>query len=564
MIEFFAISDHGLSSGSSLRRRRPAAAAQACLKRRDGPDWRAILRLADWWRQWFFATWVIHPDRAEKTISDAIVRRLRIGMRALVALTLSVAVAHADEAPAAMPQRASPEQIEAMGTLVHSLALQAAIYAVPIVAMYNLRSTTSFGPDAKAPPGEIWRIENIATPEIAKKAGYVTPNVNVVYGFGFIDLGQEPFILNAPDSRGRYYMVEIVDMWTNAFAYVGGIATGYKGGTYALVGPGWRGELPPGVTRIDCPTRWIEIQPRVHIKDQADLPAAEKVLKAVTVTGLAQYQGRPAPAAVSYDYPVPKINPKVASSQMQFLDPLQFWEIFSAAMNENPPPDSEIRSVLPLYKYLGIEFGEQWTRESVNPLILDQMKRAAEEIGPLMNLSLPIGGGLAKGWIIPPTNIGMPGADYLARAIVAVFGLTSNTPTESIYYSGILDADSRPLTGARRYAMTLQEPMPYAKTIPPGFWSMTMYDGATFLTVPNPINRYALGSDSDLKRNEDGSVTLYVQHEDPGPANRSNWLPAPSGPFYLILRNYAPAPEVVVALQNIASFQGPPPLEPVP
>ena len=485
-------------------------------------------------------------------------------MRALVALTLSVAVAHADEAPAAMPQRASQEQTEAMGTLVHSLALQAAIYAAPIVAMYNLRSTISFGPDAKAPPGELWRIDNIATPEIAEKAGYVTPNVNVVYGFGFIDLGQQPFILSAPDSQGRYYMVEIVDMWTNAFAYVGGIATGYKGGTYALVGPGWRGELPPGVTRIDCPTRWIEIQPRVHIKDQADLPAAQTVLKAVTVKGLAQYQGRPAPAAVSYDYPVPRINPKVASSQMQFLDPLQFWEIFSAAMNENPPPDSEIRSVLPLYKYLGIEFGKQWTRESVNPLILGQMKRAAEEIGPLMNLSLPIGGGLAKGWIIPPANIGMTGADYLARAIVAVFGLTSNTPTESIYYSGMLDADSRPLTGARRYTMTLQEPMPYAKTIPPGFWSMTMYDAATFLTVPNPINRYALGSDSDLKRSEDGSVTLYVQHDDPGPAKRSNWLPAPAGPFYLILRNYAPAPEVVAALQNIASFQGPPPLAPVP
>ena len=497
-------------------------------------------------------------------MSDSIARQLRIGMRAVVVLALSVAVAHADEAPAAMSERASPEQTEAIGTLVHSLALQAAIYAAPIVAMYNLRSTISFGPEAKAPPGELWRIENIATPEIAEKAGYVTPNVNVVYGFGFIDLGQQPFILGAPDSQGRYYMVEIVDMWTNAFAYVGGIATGYKGGTYALVGPGWRGDLPPGVTRIDCPTRWIEIQPRVHVKDQADLAAAETVLKAVTVTGLAQYQGRPAPAAVSYDYQVPRVNPKVASSQMQFLDPLQFWEIFSATMNENPPPDSEIRSVLPLYKYLGIEFGKQWTRESVNPLILDQMKRAAGEIGPLMNLSLPIGGGLAKGWIIPPANIGIPGADYLARAIVAVFGLTSNTPTESIYYSGILDADSRPLTGARRYTMTLQEPMAYAKTIPPGFWSMTMYDGATFLTVPNPINRYALGSDSNLKRNADGSVTLYVQHDDPGPTKQSNWLPAPSGPFYLILRNYAPAPEVVAALQSVATFQGPPPLAPVP
>jgi hypothetical protein len=177
-----------------------------------------------------------------------------------------------------------------------------------------------------------------------------------------------------------------------------------------------------------------------------------------------------------------------------------------------------------------------------------------------MNRSLAIGGGLANGWIIPPPNLGMPGADYLARAIVAVFELTSNTPTEAIYYSGMLDSNSRPLTGTKRYTTTLEEPMLYAKRIPPGFWSMTMYDGVTFYTAPNPINRYALGSDDRLTHNPDGSITLYVQHDDPGRGKKANWLPAPSGPFYLILRNYAPAPEVVHALQDPATFQGPPPL----
>ncbi len=491
---------------------------------------------------------------------EMIARQFRIGLWALAAAVLPVSAAYADAAPPAISARASPQQIKAMQTLVHSLALQAAMYAVPIVAMYNLRSTISLGPDAKAPPDEIWRIENVTTPEIAQKAGYVTPNVNVVYGFGFIDLGRQPFILHAPDSHGRYYMIQVVDMWSNAFAYVGGVATGYKGGVYALVGPGWRGALPAGVKRIDCPTRWVEIQPRVHLAGEADLAAAQRVLHAITVTGLAQYEGRPAPAPISYRYAIPRINPKVASSQMQFVDPLQFWEIFSAAMNENPPPKSEIKSVLPLYKYLGIELGKQWKRESVDPLIAQEMKLAAEEIGPLMNQSLAIGGGSANGWIIPPPNLGMPGADYLARAIVAVFGLTSNTPTEAIYYSGMLDGNSLPLTGARRYTMTLKEPMLYAKRIPPGFWSMTMYDAVTFYTAPNPIDRYALGSDDDLTRNPDGSITLYVQHDDPGPGKQANWLPAPSGPFYLILRNYAPAPEVVEALQNPAAFPGPPPL----
>ncbi len=489
-----------------------------------------------------------------------IARQFRVGLWALVAATLPVSIAYGDAAPAAISGRASPEQIRAMQSLAHALALQAAMYAVPIVAMYNLRNTISFGPDAKAPPDEIWRIEDIATPEIARKAGYVTPNVNVIYGFGFIDLAQQPFILNAPESGGRYYMIQVVDMWSNAFAYVGGVATGYGGGTYALVGPGWHGELPLGVRRIDCPTRWVEIQPRVHIKNEADLAAAQGVLRSITVKGLAQYEGRAAPAAVSYRYAIPKINPKVASSQMQFTDPLQFWEIFSAAMNENPPPKSEIKSVLPVYKYLGIELGKKWTRESVDPLIADQMKLAAEEIGPLMNQSLAIGGGLAHGWIIPPPNLGMPGADYLARAIVAVFGLTSNTPAEAIYYSGMLDSNSQPLNGTKRYTMTIEEPMLYAKRIPPGFWSMTMYDGITFYTAHNPINRYALGSDDHLTHNPDGSITLYVQHDDPGPGKEANWLPAPSGPFYLILRNYAPAPEVVRALQDPATFQGPPPL----
>jgi hypothetical protein len=500
-----------------------------------------------------------HGERMLQVIG----RQLRLSISALIAMALFGCAAWADDSRPSAMGRASPQEIKAMGAWLHSLALQAATYALPIVAMYNLRATVAFGPNVKAPPDEIWRIENITTPEIAQKAGYVTPNVNVVYGFGFFDLGRQPFIVDAPDSHGRYYVVEIVDMWTNAFAYVGGAATGYKGGRFALVGPGWHGKLPPNVTRIECPTRWVEVQPRVYVRNEADLPKAQEVLHAITVKGLAHYNGGQTPAAIPYHYAIPKVNPKVASSQMQFVDPLQFWEIFSAAMNENQPPQSEVKSVLPLYQYLGIKLGNQWQRQNVDSLVIEQMKRAAEEIGPMMNNSLPVGGGLAKGWIIPPPNVGMPGADYVARAIVAVFGLTSNTPAEAIYYSAFLDGKSQPLTGARRYTITFKEPMTYLKFIPPGFWSMTLYDGVSFLPVANPINRYALGSDSKLKHNPDGSITLYVQQANPGPDREMNWLPAPAGPFYVILRNYAPAPEVVAALDRLQIFPGPPPLVPV-
>jgi hypothetical protein len=470
---------------------------------------------------------------------------------ALSASALSGVASHAQESPRAQP-----------ASWVSALALQAATYAMPIVAMYNLRDSTSVGPRAKVPPNEIWRIEQIASPEIAEQAGYVTPNVNVIYGFGFMDLGQQPIILNAPDSRGRYYMVEICDMWANAFAYVGGVATGYKGGAFALVGPGWQGKLPDGVKRIDCPTRWVELQPRVHVRNAADLPAAQKVLHGITVKGLAQFNGGLASATAVYNYQTPRINPKVASSQMQFLDPLQFWEIFTAAMNENPPPRNEIEAVLPQYKYLGIEFGQPWKRESVNPRILEEMKSAAQQIASMMMPLIPILGVTANGWNIPPANVGMPGTDYPGRAIVAMFGLTSNTPKEAIYYTSVTDGSGQKLTGAKRYTLTFTRSMPCIEAVAPGFWSVTAYDSTTGYTSPNTIGRYALGSDDQLKRGINGSFTLYVQRDNPGTDRGANWLPVSSGPFYLIIRVYAPIPQIADDLKNPATFRGPPAIIP--
>jgi len=495
-----------------------------------------------------------------------------IGRRMLLAMSGSIAFAplwlrvaggdeaRADEAKAAEGLRASPEQLEHIQKWIGTLAIQAATYAAPIVAMYNLRYGDAVGPKAKARPNEIWRMDNISTPELSEKSGYVSPNVNVVYGFGFLDLSQEPVILTAPNSHGRYYMVEIVDMWSNAFSYVGGLATGYGGGKFALVGPGWQGTLPAEAKRIDCPTRWVLVQPRVHIINPEDLPGASKVLSEITVQGLAQYLGKPAPAALSYNYVEPKVNPKVASSLMQFDDPLQFWEIFSSAMNENPPPEGQIQWLLPQLKYLGIELGKQWTRADVTSLVAEQMKLAAEGVGPAMTECGPILGHSVNGWLLPPATTGNSGADYLTRAFVAVVGLTGNIPGEAVYYQGLLDGNLQPLTGEKRYTITFKEPM---KFIPPGFWSLTMYSSETWYTVPNPINRYCLGSDNQLKTNPDGSFTIYVQKDSPGPDKESNWLPAPAGRFHFYIRTYAPAPAVVESLTDPSAFPPPPPVVPV-
>ena len=460
-------------------------------------------------------------------------------------------------------QKSSPAQVQAIETWSYTLAVQAATYAAPLVAMYNLRSTVAVGPNPKAPPNSIWRMEDISTPTLAAESGYVSPNLDVIYGFGFADLGTEPVILTAPDSGDRYYMIEIVDMYTNAFAYPAGGPSGYKGGKFALVGPGWKGELPADVKRIDAPTRWIELQPRVMVKGESDLAAARKVLQAITLQTLSQYNGGTAPKPVAYNYEVPKMTQGVATSHMKFDDPLQFWSIFSAAMNENPPPASQIEAVLPSFKYLGIELGKQWKPSDVDPLILAQMKKAAQEIGDMALGTMPLAGTLKNGWVIPPANTGYAGADYLSRLDVAVFGLTANTAPQAIYYSGVLDGNNEPMTGEKKYTLTLKPPMAYAEPVPPGFWSVTMYDKLTNYTAANPINRYHLANYDRLTKNADGSITIYMQTTSPGKDKESNWLPTPKGPFYLIFRNYAPDASVSEGLKDRATFQGPPGVMPV-
>jgi hypothetical protein len=476
-----------------------------------------------------------------------------IAVSIIGALGLSSRPASGQDKP---QEKFAQDNITALRNWTYSLALQAATYGGPLVTMYALRDNDAVGANAKAKPNTVWHMEDISTPELSREARYVTPNVNVIYGFGFLDLRQEPIVLQAPDSNGLYYMVEICDMWTNAFAYVGGKATGYKGGKFAIVGPGWNGELPNGVTRIDSPTPWVLIQPRVHIYNngKVDLATAKKVLDAIVPVGLAEFTGTPPMPAPKYDYPAPEMNnPDLPVSALAFKDPLQFWELFSLAMNENPPPRDQITALLPMFKPLGIEFGKPWDRSKLNAVVLEAMSEAVRNIGPMLS-KLPLGS-VVPGAFIPPPTIGNPGTDYETRAYIAHIGLTANTLFEAIYWGNVLDSDGQFLSGENKYEMTFKEEIPYLK---PGFWSLTMYDSENGYTVSNPINRYMLGSDTPLKKNPDGSFTIYIQSENPGPDKESNWLPSPPGRrFYLIPRAYAPAQAAINLLTNPRSWPVP-------
>src|SRR5262245_48663584 len=453
----------------------------------------------------------------------------------------------------------SPAQAKTLEDMTYALAINAATWGSPIVTMYALRYHDDVGPNPKAAPNNVWRMENTATPALAEKAGYVLPNLSVIYGFGFLDLRREPVVLSLPDSHGLYYMVETVDMWTNAFAYPAGVVNGYKGGKYAYVGPGWKGELPPDVKRIDAPTPWILIQPRVHLPQQSGLEAARKVLSEITTQPLSVYLGKPAVDAPKDNYAAPNfVNPKLPVSALDFKDPVQFWELLSAAMNENPPPRDEVTAVLPMFKPLGLELGKQWNRSDVNPIVLKAMERAAHDIPNLLN-TVPFGR-LTNGWFIPPPTIGDSKTAYAIRAIVARVGLTANTPKEAVYLDATLDGEGQPLTGAKKYTMTFTKTPPF---IEPAFWALRMFDATNSYPVPNPINRYVLGSDyPNMNKNSDGSLTIYLQADNPGKDKEANWLPAPRGPFLLILGTYAPGQQLIDSLSDASAYV-PPPAVPV-
>ncbi|MGE0418699.1 MAG: DUF1214 domain-containing protein, partial [Acetobacteraceae bacterium] len=214
-----------------------------------------------------------------------------------------------------------------------------------------------------------------------------------------------------------------------------------------------------------------------------------------------------------------------------------------------------------------IELGKKWNPDNVDPLFLKEMRKVVPEIGPMMAEMVYVIGPHANGWMATPYNLAAattpPNADYLTAAISAVVGLTANTAEEAFYLWGQYDHKMQKLTGEKKYTVTLPAGFPYTQVIPPGFWSVTMYDLNTNYTVENPINRYSLGSDNDLKKNQDGSITIYLQKDNPGKDKESNWLPTPAGPFYMAMRNYAPTDAATNALKDPAKAKLMPKVTPV-
>jgi hypothetical protein len=465
--------------------------------------------------------------------------------RVVVLLSLSLLAAFTTTPQTrAQTQNSTPAINEAEA---HAIAVEAYLYFYPLVTMDLTRKQLVNTPPGKGLGGPMNTFDNIPVFPTADMRVVVRPNFDTLYSSGWLDLTREPMVVSVPDTGGRYYLLPMLDMWTDVFASPGWRTTGTKAGNFLLVPPGWNGKVPATFTRIDAPTPYAWIIGRTKTDGPADYEAVHAIQKGYKITPLSGW-GKP-PVAIKA-----KIDPSVEikTPPKKQVDSMAAAEYFSyaAALLRLHPPHSTDQPIIARMKRIGIEPGKAFDIAKVDASVKMAIEGAPADAQKLMAWKIPTLARVVNNWSMNTDTMGVYGNYYLKRAIVTQLGLGANLPEDAIYPLNLADDTGKPLDGANKYAIH------FAKDeIPPvsAFWSITLYDTEGF-QVANPLNRFAVSSWMPFKRDADGSLTLYFQNESPGSDRESNWLPAPKGPFNLTMRLYAPKSEALTGLWNPPSI----------
>jgi hypothetical protein len=359
------------------------------------------------------------------------------------------------------------------------------------------------------------------------------PNADTLYTTAWIDVGKEPWVLSIPDMKDRYFLVPMLDGWTNVFQVPGKRTTGTGAQTYAITGPGWKGSLPPGVKEYKSPTSMVWILGRIYCTGTPEDYAAVHALQdQFNLVPLSSY-GKPfTPPAGAVD---PSIDMKTAvREQVNRMDAVSYFTLLAQLVKANPPAAADAPELAKFAK-IGLIAGKDF---DANKLDADFVKRIPQVAFDRIMLQFKVGKSIKNinGWMFD-SEAGVYGTDYLNRAFVTAIGLGANRIQDAVYPTSLKDAEGKAYNGANKYVVHFPKGQ-----LPPvrGFWSITMYD-ANYFFVANPINRYSISARQNLKANSDGSVDLYIQNQSPGTDKESNWLPAPKDKFILMLRMYWPS-----------------------
>lgn len=402
-------------------------------------------------------------------------------------------------------------------------------YALPLYEVARLRYALQFDParPRHLSPNHLFHKRNLASPEDRL---ITAPNADTLYSLAILDLREGSVRIDVPDMAGRYYSVALIDAYTNVFAYLGRRTTGTRAGSYLLVGPG-NGEVREKVPSVlHAPTPLVVLLVRILVNGPDDLAVAQRLqdgfrLKAPDATV-------PRHTAIA---PVPDSGEN-------------FVAVVNQALTENPPPQADT----PVLERIGkvgigphaVHFGPELQRAWSDHF--PEVQRALAEAAKNRRQMAGVyhGAKVVNGWIYPPADKGNFGTDYDLRALIALAGLFAHRREENMAVGAVTDSEGRPFDHHHRYRLRLPAQMPVD-----GFWSLSIYsvepDGRRFFE-DNPVHRYAIGDRTPgLRRNADGSLDILIQWEAPQAEDMSNWLPMPSGPFHLGLRNYQPRAELL-------------------
>jgi hypothetical protein len=429
----------------------------------------------------------------------------------------------------------SKEQGPVRETVSHKDAYQEAyVYGFPMLMNYGVMYAyfvDRFSGQFKAPFNQIFNEARVFTP---KDTAIITPNSDTPYSFVGLDLRPEPIVLCVPKvEKTRYYDVQLVDMYTFNYGYIGSRATGNDAGCYMVAGPDWQGNTPAGIKKVfRSETQFGLVGYRTQLFGPSDMPNVVKVQSGYKVQPLSGFLKQPAPPpAPVIDFP-PFTKDDMKTSFPRFLNfILQFC-----------PPVEEEKALRARFAAIGIEAGKPFDVDKLSDVEKAEEGLAVKEgYDSIVKQKDDIGKNI-NGWLVGSAlgDRAFFNGNWRLRAAGALAGIYGNSAEEAVYPLAKNDSAGQPLDGSKHsYALTFA-----AGKYPPvnAFWSVTMYDGKTQLLIENPIDRYLINSPMlpTMKKNKDGSFTIYIQKDAPSADKKSNWLPAPNGPIYLVMRLYWP------------------------
>jgi hypothetical protein len=437
-------------------------------------------------------------------------------------------------------KQASPSQSELPSDSIVAFVEQAYIFGYPMVLMDATRLVSTNFP-APVPGKSFAPVNQFGHFETFPDADFkdvVKPNCDTYYSIAWLDLKQEPLVLSVPDTKGRYYLLPMLDAYTNIFASPGKRTTGTSAGNFLITGPAFAETIPAGMTEIKAPTNMVWILGRTQTNSKQDgATVVRSIQQGYHLTPLSKWGSAYTPEKHVVDTTISKTPPPVAVEQM---DIEVFINRLNQLMTANPPAAAD-SGLLKKLEAVGVGAGKQFSITNFDSETQAKIRSIPGSVHQKLRDAASKMGTQENGWNVVRTGMGSYGNNYVGRALVALIGLGANLNADASYPNCLVDENGQKLNGSRKYVIHFDK----GQTPPVNaFWSVTMY-GPDDLLVANPIKRYAIGDRDKLKYNKDGSLDIFIQHESPGKDIESNWLPSGKEGFSLTMRLYWPKEEFV-------------------